>query len=234
MSAWKIIKKSFADFYKHLFLLGTISLIWFMSVGPLGYLGIGGLFLGQPFTVLLSLILIGPLTIGAYYFTNGLIKFAEFRIRDYFRGFAKFFLRGMLAYWLSLLIFIVLLVDLLFFWRFGNRILAYLSGLWVYLIVFYLMSQFYFWSLLVETEEGIGKCLKKSLLMTLDNILYSLVIFLAFVGLLAVGVVTAGVGLAVTFIGFLGILANNATYNLLVKYEVREELISPYNHLEAE
>lgn len=229
MSAWEIIKKSFRDFYKHLFLLGAVSLIWFFLVGPMVYVTLGGIALRNPVPIILGLVFIGPLTLGAFYLTNKLIKFEEMGIRDYFRGFAKFFVRGMLGYWLTLFIFSVLIVDFLFFAGFGSVAIRLFSGIWIYLIIFYAMSQMYFWSLLIESQEKIFSVLKQSLLMTLGNMFYSIVIFIVFCLLVLVGVVTAGVGLAVTFIGFMGILANNATYNLLVKYELRKELTSPYS-----
>ncbi|AZR72240.1 hypothetical protein BBF96_01800 [Anoxybacter fermentans] len=229
MTVWQIIKKSFKDFYDHIFLLGGVSLIWFIIVGPLVYVGLAGFFLKMPFPVIMNLIFVGPLTLGVFYLTNQLIKYKDSGLKDFFQGFAKFFFRGMFAYWMSLLTMVILLVDLTFFINFGNRFMQYLSGIWIYLIIFFMMSQFYFWSLLVEMEDGLLKIYKRSLLLTLDNILYSLGLFLIFILLVAVGVITAGVGLAVTFIGFLGILANNATYNLLIKYGIRKEFSTPYN-----
>lgn len=233
MSAWQTIKKSFRDFYKQLFLQAGISLIWFIIVGSFSYLAIGGIATRQFSALLPGLIFIGPVTISAFYLTNRWMKFEEPGIRAYLRGLARYFLRGMLSFWLSLLIFTIILVDFFFFANFGNLFLRLMSGIWIYLGLFFVMSQFYFWSLLVEREQGILVTLKDSFLLTLDNLLYSLGIFGVFFLLTALGVVTAGVGLALSFIGFLGILANNATYNLLVKYGLREELISPYGRLES-
>lgn len=224
---WQIIKKSCKDFYNHLFLLVGVSLIWFFTVGPLFYVGAGGIFLKQPLLVVMGLIFVGPLTIAGFYLTNQLIRFREARLKEFFDGFVRFFLRGMLAYWFNLVILLILVVDLYVFLNMQNW-MAYLSGIWIYLILFFLMSQIYFWSLLVETEEGIFKSYKRAVLLTLDNLIYSLAIFFMFLLLFIVGIVTVGVGFAVTFMGFLGILANNATYNLLVKYDLREELFSTY------
>lgn len=227
MSFWQIIKKSFKDFYTYLFLLAGVSLIWFFTVGPLLYVGAGGIFLRKPLLVVMSLIFVGPLTVAGFYITNQLINFGEARLKEFFDGFARFFLRGMLAYWFNLVILLILIVDLYVFLNMQNW-MTYLSGVWIYLILFFLMSQIYFWSLLVEMKEGILKSYKRAVLLTLDNLLYSLGIFFMFLLLFIVGIVTAGVGLAVTFMGFLGILANNATYNLLVKYDLRKKLSYTY------
>lgn len=228
-SSWQILKKSCKDYYDHLFFLAAISLCWFFIAGPLLYMGIAGFFLKQVVPILLNLLLVGPITLAAFIVTYRLIIYQEVKLRDFFRAFLDKFWRGMMAYWLSLTVFVILVVDLLFFINFGNKILLYLSGIWIYLLVFFLISQFYFWSLLAQMDDSIWQLFKKSLLITLDNLPFSLGIFLCFLLLSALGVVSAGIVLAVGFIGFLGILANNATYKLLVKYELREELSSPYN-----
>ncbi len=228
MSSWQVVKKSFKDFYKDLFFLGAVSLIWFFIVGPLMYVGVAGIFLRQPFPIVMNILFVGPLTLSAFNVTYRLICHQEVKLRDYFQGFAKKFIRGMFAYWLSLVILIILVIDLFFFLNFGNTILLYLSGIWVYLIIYFIMSQFYFWSLLVQTEDKLFVIFKKSLLLVLDNLLYSGGIFAVFLLLTALGVVTAGIAFAVSFIGFLAILSNNATHNLLVKYGIKEELSSPY------
>lgn len=228
MSAWQVIKQSFRDFYKHLFQQAAVSLVWFMTVAPLVYIAIGGIAIGQPVIALPVLIVTGPLTIASFYLTNRWMKFEESVLKDWWTGLTRYFFRGMLAFWLSLLIFVIIVVDLFFFLNFGNRVLQLLAGIWIYLGIFFLISQFYFWSLLVERDLGILVTLKDSFLLTLDNLLYSLGIFGVFALLTTVGIVTAGVGLAVSFIGFLGILANNATYNLMIKYGLRRPLISPY------
>lgn len=230
MSLKQILLKSIKDFYENLFLLSGVSLIWFFIVGALLYVGIAGVFLRLPLPILMNLIFVGPLTLGAFHFTSEVIQKKEIKLRDYFRQFARQFLRGIFAYWLSLAIMIILGVDLIFFLNAGSRFWNYLSGIWIYLILFFMMSQFYFWSLLVQLKEGIFKTLKRSLLLTLDNIVFSLGIFLIFSVLVLIGAVTVGIGLALTFIGFLGLLANNSTYNLLVKYGIKEEDFGPYNN----
>ena len=222
-SSWQILKKSCKDFYDHLFFLAAISLLWFFLVGPLLYMGIAGLFLKQVIPIFLNLLLVGPLTLAVFVVTYRLIIHQEVQLRDLFRAFFAKFWRGMVAYWLSLTVFVILVVDLLFFINFDNKILFYLSGIWIYLLIFFLISQFYFWSLLAQLDDSLWQLFKMSLLITLDNLLFSLGIFLSFLLLLALGVVTAGIVLAVGFIGFLGIFANNATYQL------REKLSSPYN-----
>ena len=229
MTALKIIKKSFTDFYTHLFPMVMVSLIWFFPVAYLLYLAIGGIFSNQLFFALLALIFVGPLTLAAFDVTNKAVKTGETGILDYFKAIKKHFVKGMLASWLHVGVLLVFVLDFFFFARFGNKILMYLSGIWLYLTVFFLMSQIYFWSLLVETDSKMMKCLKHSLIMTLDNLFYSTAIFLALVVLVAISIATAGVALAVTFAGFLGILAHNASFNLLVKYDLRKEIISPYD-----
>ena len=230
-SIMEMIKRSFRQFYDHIFKLGGVSLLWFLIVAPLSYVGVVGLFLKMPIPFLINLVFVGPLTIGAFYMTNLVIKHREVTIKAFFKGFSdkKYFLKGMFSYWLSLFIAIVLGFDLIFFMNMTG-VFKYITGLWIYLIIFFVVSQFYFWSLLVETEDGIFKSFKKSLLLVLDNPLYSLVLFLAFLLIMVVGVVTVGVGLAITLIGITSIMANNATYNLLVKYDLREEITTSYNN----
>ena len=230
MSLKQIFLKSIKDFYENLFLLSGVSLIWFFIVGALLYVGIAGVFLRLPLPIILNLIFVGPLTLGAFHFTREVIQKREIKIRDYFRQFAKQFFRGIFAYWLSLAIMIILGVDLIFFLNAGSTFWNYLSGVWIYLIIFFMMSQFYFWSLLVQMNDGIFKTFKRSLLLTLDNILFSLGIFLIFSVLVLIGAATVGIGLALTFIGFLGLLANNSTHNLLIKYDMKEDVLSPYNN----
>lgn len=229
MSAWQLVKKCFYDFYNHLFLMTIVSLIWFFPVAYLLFLGIGGFLTKQLLPMIPALIFVGPLTIAAFAVCNQALKTGQGTLLDYFRGLKKYFLKGMVAYWLHAVILIVLFTDFFFFSRFGNKIVMYLSGIWLYLVVFFLMSQIYFWSLLVETDKRTLLCLKHSFLLTLDNLLFTSMIFLILVGLLALSIATAGVMLAVTFAGFLGILANSATYNRLIKYNLRKEIISLYD-----
>lgn len=229
MSAWQLVKKSFFDFYNHLFLMTTVSLIWFFPVAYLLFMAIGGLLTKQLLPMIPGLLLIGPLTIAAFAVCNQALKTGQGNLLDYFRALKKYFVRGLIAYWLHALVLIVLFTDFFFFSGFGNKIVMYLSGIWLYLVVFFLMSQIYFWSLLVETDKSMWVCLKHSFLLTLDNLLFTSGIFLILVGLLIVSIATAGVMLAVTFAGFLGILANSATYNRLIKYDLRKEITSLYD-----
>jgi len=204
--AWKLIKQVFGCFYDNLFFLIFFNILWFILVFPLLFLSFQGVVMGF-LLLLLSLIPVGPLFLSGLKVLDQLAAGEKARFRDLFLNLKGSFLPGLTGFIYSLAVYLILIVDIYFFY---NRIeqsylMIPLAVIIFYLIIFFSMSQLYFWGLNVrETEKSLWQRIKKSLLLVLDNMLASflwLMFVISFTALLLVILP----GIPILFFGLIGL-----------------------------
>lgn len=223
MAVLNIIKKSFVQFYEHLFKLVLLDLIWFFLTAAgllIGYAGITNSFL---LPVIIPLIFTGPLFLSGLEIADRLILREEVGVKDFFTGIGRYFKRGLLGFLFTSGIYLILIIDLIFFVQRGNKntVMLVIGIIFFYLIIFFSMMQLYFWGLLtVQDKEKIGIIIKRSFLLTLDNALFAFFLLILIVILTVILIIT-GVGLPVLFMGLTGLLLSNGTRYTLDQY--REE-----------
>ena len=206
MFAWKLIKEVFSCFYDNLFFLIFFNILWFVLVFPLLFLSFQGLVMGF-FLLLLTLIPVGPLFLSGLKVLDRLAAGEKARFRDLFLNLKKSFFPGLIGFIYSLIVYLILIVDIYFFYTRIEQsyLMIPLAVIIFYLIIFFSMSQLYFWGLNVrEREKSLWQKIKKSLLLVLDNMLASflwLMFVISFTALLLVILP----GIPILFFGLIGL-----------------------------
>jgi len=220
VALWPIIKTSFIDIYDNLGWVLFMSAIWFGFVTPFLFAILPGN-LSIPLRIILgsSIIALGPATAGCYYIANKLVKkdyFVEWK--DFFYAFKKFFWRATALMLILAAAILVLAANFIFYSHIQNTAMRILSILWLYVIIFLGIMQTYMFPLLVEQDTGIRKIIKRSFLLTIDNIGITLVIFLIVTALSIICILT-GVGALLLMMGMKSLFDTRTFLTVMEKYE---------------
>ncbi|GAB6100134.1 hypothetical protein JCM16358_20130 [Halanaerocella petrolearia] len=231
MTTWSLIKKNYKEIYKHIFPVLLTSFTWFPTAGLLIIASIIGFEAKFFLPVLLALVFVGPATAGGFYVTNKVVNYEQVKIRDFFVGAKRYFLPAMGVNFLLTLAVFVISVDFHYFLNSNYKILNLTSAVWIYIFIFLSMLSLYIFPLLIEfdrldKEYSFFDLFKYSFLFTMNEVKYTLIIFLTIVmfAIISGGIV---VGLPTLFMGGISLMANNTTVNLLVKYGIKEEMQGP-------
>ncbi|NLJ74734.1 MAG: YesL family protein [Firmicutes bacterium] len=221
---WYVIKESFKTGYEYIGIVMLANLLWFgLGFAPLlivtfipiesvPYVLAG--FIGTIFTL-------GGATAAVHYMMNKLIQREETTIKDFWAGFKKFFGRGSGLFLLGILGFVILIADLMFSINNPNNIIRYLSGIWVWgMLYWYALLQFVF-PFLTQQDKGLMTVLKRAALVSLDNILGSLIVVVISILLIVLSLILAAPILLFTM-SLLALIQNYALNEILLKYEKRE------------
>lgn len=223
MAVFNIIKSSFIQFYDHLFKLIFINLIWFLLMIAVLFVGYTGVINQWYLPLIVPLLFTGPFFLSGLHITDKLILSEDTVIKDFFNGIINYFKRGLFAFIFTSVIYLICVIDLIFFVQKGreNVIFLIIGILFIYLILFFSMMQIYFWGLLtIQEEERLMVIIKRSFLLTMDNIIF-IFLLLLFLIILTVVLTITGVGLPLLSLVIIGLLICNGTRSTLKKY--REE-----------
>ena len=238
MTAWRIIKKSYAEIYKNFSAVFIASVIWFLTAGIVlfaNFIGINAIIVGQPIWMLpflaLAVLAVGPATTGAFYITNRLVRYKNVSIKDFFIGSKKYFLKSIALATMLAIVAIVLFFDFSFFLNSNSLWMKVASIMWLSSLIFFSMVAIYSFPLLIELdrldeENSIKNIIKYSAFLTFKEMKFTLFIYLQIVIY-----VVWSTGLVITLptllIGGVSLIANNSTLNLLVKYNVIDRVPGP-------
>ncbi len=113
MAFFKIIKDSFIDFYEHLFKLVLLSLGWFtLTVFPImSVFSVNIVWLKMVLAVF-SLVISGPIILSGLEFINRLFTRDDPGIKDFFTGIRNYLKRGIIAFLLTGVIYLILFFDI--------------------------------------------------------------------------------------------------------------------------
>ena len=220
MLIWEVIKDVFKKFYDSLFFFIFFSLIMFLLISPIVFLVLNSIFMGVFLPYLLPLFLVGPIILSGLRLVD--LRYNEGRgtLRQIFTGLPGVFINGLTGFIYSALIYLILYVALNFYLvrvEEGFLMMA-LTALVAYFILFFTMTQMFFWGISAIREEmGFIRRMKYSLLIPLDNIIQAflwLMVQLAFI--VALFIVTPG--LPVLFFSLTGLLVIAGTRKLLAPY----------------
>lgn len=215
-----MLKFTFKKYYEHLFKLVFVGLSWFILTSILLFVGFFALSTGAYPFLILPIVLIGPLLLTGLEAVNLVINQESAGFKKLISYFKSKFWRGFLVFLVTALIYLIFIVDLRFFLVRGqeNTWLLAFAFLFAYLVIYFSIYQAYLWGLLiVQSEQSIKNILKNALVISLDNLLFSLLWLLALVILAGLLIVT-GIGLPLAFMGILGILLIKGCQEMLAKY----------------
>lgn len=224
IALWPIIKASFTDIYENLGWVLFMSVIWSGFAAPFLFAIFPGN-LSTPLRIILgsSVIVLGPATAGCYYIANKLIKRELVEWRDFFYAFKKFFWKAAALALILITAIAILLVNFIFYFQMYSTFIKVLSIVWLYVIIFLGIMQTYMFPLLIEQDTGIKKIVKRSFLLSIDNIGITLVIFLIVTALLIICILT-GVGALLVMMGMKSFFDTRTFLSVMEKYEDAPEL----------
>lgn len=220
MEIFSILKSTFKDFYEYLFKLVLLSVAWFVISSVLLFGVFIGLTSGWYLIILLPLIFLGPVFLTSLYGANEILEEGRVAFKSLFAYFKNNFWRGFLVFLISVILYAIFIVDLRFFLLKGQEniwLLAF-AFLFAYLLIYFSIYQAYLWGLLIiQGDRPLKDILKNAVILSLDNIMFSLLWFLT-IFLLTVILFVIGIGLPAGFIGIIGLLIIQGTKEMLAKY----------------
>lgn len=168
----------------------------------------------------IPLLLLGPLFLTALYGVNQLLEYREYSLKVLLSYFKNNFWRGFLACIFSIVIYLILLFDIRFFILQGQHNTWFLAFafLFGYLLIYFSIYEAYLWGMLViQPEKSLKDIFKNAIVLSLDNIVFSLVWFLALFSISFL-LLMIGIGLPTAFIGIIGTLILKGNKEMLAKY----------------
>lgn len=209
--------------YEYIGLVIIVSFLWFVvGLGPAVLTGAALIRQpGIPFLVTFAVAVMfftSPATASVYSMTGKIVAREETKIREFFTGFVRHFRRASLLGGLNLLILLILASDLLFALTNPNVVIRFLSGLWAYLALFWLMMLPFLFPLLVRRDRGILTTMKQAALIVLDNVVVALLLLIQTLLLAGTSVIFMA-ALFLLFIVSTGFLHNVALAEVLKRYE---------------
>jgi hypothetical protein len=235
-----LVKRSVIDIYNHLGYSLLVSFLWFLVFIPVGVIAFNILITSleqqdHPLFLLFFFLLfgvpycafiLGPAQTALFYQMNQVIdNDAEFK--GFWIGLRK-------HYWLSARVYglyggmlIFCLIDLLICLLAVDHFVLKIFGIFLfYLFCFLLLSALYLPGFIVCQDNTLKKVLKKAALLTLDNVLISIGVFLIFL-LVGVGF-TLITPLLIFFYGSIVQVVMIHLFRVLMdKYPVPAELVRP-------
>jgi len=185
----QIMKEVFKTFYSGLFKAIILNLVCFLLISPIIFLFVNGIYLDFFVPFMLPVFLLGPIILSGLNLLNKIYRKEDFKLKKILSIIKESFLPGLLAIIYTIIIYIILLVDVWFFYvrSDGNLVFLALAALFAYLTVFFSITQLYFWGLMVYGNEiKFWTRIKRSFFLAFDNILQSffwLAIILVITGL---------------------------------------------------
>lgn len=220
MEIFSILKSTFKDFYEDLFKLVLLSVAWFLVSSVLLFAVFIGLTSGWYLIILLPLIFLGPVFLTSLYGANQILEEGRVAFKALFKYFKENFWRGFLVFLISVILYAIFIVDLRFFLLQGQEniwLLAF-AFLFAYLLIYFSIYQAYLWGLLIiQGDRPLKDIFKNAVILSLDNIIFSLLWFLA-IFLLTIILFVIGIGLPAGFIGIIGLLIIKGTKEILANY----------------
>ena len=183
-----------------------------------------------------AVMLVAPLTVAITYFGNLAVHREDAGLRELWRGYTKFWVRGVVLGAVNLAVVLILWIDIRAIMTAQATWMRMLAGAWIYLGVFAGLLFMYAYPVMVEQDTTPWKAIRRAVILILDNPAYTLTIGLLEVILLAVGVLptvlllsgskAAGylqiIGVA-AYAGFNAVFRNLAVVRLLQRYDAARE-----------
>lgn len=210
-AVWQALKDTWGD----LFLLAVVNFFWFL-------ISFSGLFIASTtkvmYPILLSIITFPVATAAIYPIAYQVARGKTFHISDYWDGVKAYWWRGILWFLANLLAAGLWWVNLNFYTQLISGPWVILIGaFWTSIFGVWLMTQVHFWPMLmIQDEPNILRAWRNSGLLAIRFPVYTILIGLISVVLIALGSVLVA-PLFLFLMALIAILYSNATFTLLVE-----------------
>lgn len=221
MEIWKVLKKSTAGTYRKLFKFVILNIIWFLLSLLVIFVGYFGLSTQIYILLAIPIIFLGPFFMAGLETGIDFVNLNDFRVKKYFVYIIKNFKRAFLGFLLSFFIYSLLILDLVFFLKKGtdSLFMLILAVLILYILIFFSMMQCYYWGFLVlDKEKKIRYILKNSLILTIDNVIFSL-LWLIIVLIITLILILTGFGMVILLMNFLVLMILYGTIQIASNYD---------------
>lgn len=198
--ALKVFGRSFRDWWDEMFLMVGVNLMW-------GLLAI-------------ALVTIFPGTMGAYYLTRekALGRRVEFDL--FWQGFRQYFGKAWALGAINVAVTVLLVSNIWFYANISNW-LAYLTLIWIYILVMWLGVLLYVFPMaLAQEDKSLRLIYRNSAILAFGRPLFTLVVGVLSLALLALSLVVPPL-LLLVYIPMAGLVGNHATINTLDYVEKR-------------
>ena len=225
----KIITGFFWDFYDNLGKSLLLNALWFICNIPALFFFFAALGSKSPFWIATTLFLVWlsmSFTLsGLYYAAYKMVEQKETLLKDYFQGLRLFGIKGLGYGFLIGLLYIIIGVNINFYLTFKGTAKwtgSLLAGLSFWAGLFGLLVTQYIYPLLVRQNPGFKKVIKRSFLLTIDNLGVSCISGLTLFSLIVLSIITVVGPVFFTF-SILTIWTSNLLFEVLAKYEKVDE-----------
>jgi uncharacterized membrane protein YesL len=224
-SFFTTVKKSLLDSYDRLGMVVATSLLWFGTVLGIAWLVVyitrSNLILRFIALVGAYVVVVAPLTTGVFYISRKIVSHDDPSFFDLFGSISTFVLQACKLGLLQVLISITILFNMWFYLTRRTVILNILGVLFIYAMLLWVLTCVYHYPLMVEQRPGGLKTIKRSFLLTIDNIAFTAGTFFVIILLTCLYIVIP-FGFPLLFAGTVSILQTRVLRALFVKYGILE------------
>ena len=168
MRAFRVFGLSVRDLYEDLFMYAGLNLLWWLCA--------------------LVIVLIPPATAGLMYLTNEVAHERRVEWRMVLTGARLYFWRSWQITIVALGGAIILVTNVWFYVNNTTGILQYLTILWIYLLIIWVVAQIYAFPLMIQMEQPrILPIYRNALLLTLSRPLFTILVILLLVVATVIG-----------------------------------------------
>jgi len=220
LEIFSVLKYTFKNFYENLYKLVLLGLFWFIVTFILLLTALLAFSTGWFVILLIPLLFLGPVFLTVLYAVNQLLEYEDLSAKIFYKYFKNNFWKSFFVCAVSILIYTVLIIDLRFFFLRGQENIWQLAFafLFAYLLIYFSIYQAYLWPLIIiQDDKNLKDIFKNALVISLDNIIFSLFWFL-FILLITIFLAVTGLGIPAAFIGIIGTLLLKGSRKMLNKY----------------
>lgn len=226
--SWQMLIKALKLSYEHMGKVMLMNIAWFV-LGFLPFLAFTYLPLDHNVffvaSLVLSVITLGGAMAAIHYVMNLILDREEVTLRDFWKGFKRFVLRGSVLFLLAILGFVLLIFNIWFSANYPSTIFMILSGFWIWGILFWASLHQFVFPFVINQDIGIFLSIKRAALLTLDNPLVSIVLIVLNLIVIVLSALLAAPILIFTA-SFLAILQNCFYREMMLKYDTIDQVES--------
>jgi len=230
-SAVRAIKFSLGDAWHNAGKIILSNLFWTATFIPCLLVGLNIRENFSPLLLLLlggSFLLTSPALAGIFVISRKIaVKEHEIETRDFFAGIKEHWKKSLILSFICVIIPLVAGFSLIFYGELIKTsflsVIPWVISVWI--LIFFFLAQIYFFPLMISQKMGIGKILKTSLLLALNNVGFTFVILLFELIILFLCSITGVIFLA--GVSVIALLQSNAFVEVAKRYtgkEIRKEV----------
>jgi uncharacterized membrane protein YesL len=237
MGAFRTFWQAGRDLFDELFGLMFVNLLWVLISMPLLALAFFFLSSGVPIaagiTLLLAVLPLAPASAGLSLIAQRVVEGRTFGWRMFFDGFRETRVLSWQVYGLWMIGLLLVFVNLGFYGQFSSAIGAFLSVLFIYILLIWLSLLIYLGPLMVlQNDKRVRTIWRNALILALGRPFFTLAttVLMAIIGTLSVAIPLLGLLLTAAFFAVWGF---RATTNVIAAAEERRRALEEQRAADA-